>query len=158
MRCTRGVAPGEELSDPRIERTARELDQRRRAMEQASIDAPRPSFIQPAGGLLALIAVLPLVSQWELYPTELPGKNNALRALGCAIVLGLASMRLLAAQPRSPHLITGGFTLLAALALVLNGFLASHDRTSTAAAEVICGALAALVGVVALTSKDPTRS
>jgi hypothetical protein len=151
-----GVVAGETRSTPAARRTSLELDRRRVALEQAARVAPRPAPVRPAAGTLLLIALFLVVSQWELYPIGIPGQDNAMRSLGCAIVLGLTGLRVLTAVPGQRHRISAGLAALAGLLLLLNGLLASHDRLSTGVAEVICGVLA--VVAAAVTSSHETAA
>ena len=146
-----GVVPGDTVSTPASRQRSRELDHRREALERATIQAPRPSMVQPAAGLLLLVALFLLVSQWELYPIGLPGQSNATRSLGCAIVLALAGLRIVTAQPDQRLRISSGLAALAGLLLILNGSLAQHDRLATAVAEVVCGALSCVAAAVVFT-------
>lgn len=153
-----GIAAGDTTSTPRSRRKSRELDHRRQALERAAIEAPRPSMVRPAAALLLLVAVFLLVSQRELYPTELRGQTNTGRSLGCVIVLALAGLRILTAQPGHRLRISSGLAALAGVLLILNGLLARHDRFATAVAEVICGALAFFAAAVVFTHEpQPPR-
>lgn len=111
--------------------------------------APRPGPTRPAGWLLVLIAVFLIVAQWELYPLERPGQTNALRALGAAILVAMAGMRLITAVSRPPR-IAALVSVGAGLALLVNAVLAEHDVDATAAAEGVCGALAIVAGAAVL--------
>ena len=153
-----GLAPGTDLSTPESREKSRELDHRREALEQAAVEAPRPAMVRPAAGILLLIALLLLVSQWELYPIGIPGQTNANRSLGCAIVLGLAGLRILTSQPDQRVRVSSALAALAGLSLILNGLLARHDRLSTAVAEGCCGALSwAAAAVVVVHEPIPPR-
>ena len=86
-----------------------------------------------------MVTIVLMVSQWELYPLELPGQSNATRALGCAIVIGLAGMRILEGGAPQPHTVSVVATVVAGSLLTVNGAFADHARTATVAVEVICG-------------------
>ncbi len=150
----RGVAPGDTVSTPTIRQTSRHLDHRRKALERASIEAPRPSLVPPVGGLLMLVALFLLVSQWGLYPVGLPGQTNATRSLGCAIVLALVGLRILTAQADQRLRLSSGLAALAGLVLILNGCVARHDRLATSVVEVVCGALC-WVAVAVVLAHEP---
>jgi hypothetical protein len=151
-----GVAPGATLSGPAISRDAVATEQRRRRLERAAATGPRPPDAAPAGGVLVLLTLFLTVAQWELYPLERPGQDNAVRALGAAIVLGAAGLRMLTARSR-PHVLAAGLSVAAGCALLANGVLASHDVVSTAAAEGVCGVLAAGCGVAVLAVSRRSR-
>lgn len=139
---------------PAARSRSRELDRRRVALEQAARAAPRPALVRPAAGALLLVTLFLVVSQWELYPIGIPGQDNAGRSLGCAIVWGLAALRVLTAEPGQTHRLSAGLAALAGLFLLLNGLLASHDRLSTEVAEVVCGALAVVAAAVTSTREQ----
>ena len=86
-----------------------------------------------------MVTIVLMVSQWELYPLELPGQSNATRALGCAIVIGLAGMRIIEGGALQPHTVSVVATVVAGTLLTLNGAFADHARTATVAVEVVCG-------------------
>lgn len=146
----RGVAPGDTvpLGSGARERVAG-VEVRRRELERRGWTAPTRPPTRPAGVLLVLVAVFLLVAQWGLYPLERPGQTNAVRALGAAVLLGLVAARLFAVTDRVPRVSTAVGASVG-VALLLNGALARHDRTATAAAEVVCGVLVCLVGAALL--------
>ena len=152
-----GTSPGETLSSDAARRTSRAMDRRRLLLERAAHTAPRPGLVRPAAGLLLLAAVFLLVSQWELYPLELPGQTNAGRALGCAIVIGACGMHVLESGPRRPHRVAGASSAVAGLLLLLNGVLADHDARAVAAVETVVGLLICLAGAVVLTARGAGR-
>jgi hypothetical protein len=143
-----GLAPGNRRSTPRSRQHARDTERRLDSLEQATTRTPRPYPTGPAAVLMLVVAAVLLVSQWELYPTELPGQTNANRALGCAIIVALCGLRILLGQPGATHRISAALAGLAGLALLLNGLLAAHDRAAAAGAESICGALVDLAALV----------
>lgn len=151
----RGVRPGETRSTRASRNRSRRLEQRRRAPERAAIEAPRPSLLGPAAIILLLVALFLLVAQWELYPRELPGQTNANRALACAIVVALAGLRVLTAQPGRAHRLSGGLAAAAGLALLLNALVSPHDRGITQATDLLSGALVMLAGAVVLSYQPP---
>jgi hypothetical protein len=86
-----------------------------------------------------VVTITLLISQWELYPLELPGQSNATRALGCAIVVGIAGMRIIEAGAGPRFTISIAATAAAGILLALNGAVADHAQTATAAVEITCG-------------------
>jgi hypothetical protein len=152
-----GVAPGETVhASPEARRRTVQVERRRRGLERAATMSPRPGPTRPAGWLLMLIAIFLMVAQWTLYPLERPGQTNAVRALGAAIVLGIAGMRM-ASSPERPPRVAALVSIAVGLALLLNGVLAEHDVGSTAAAEGVCGALACLAGTAVLVARSSRR-
>lgn len=143
------------LSDTARERTAA-LDHRRLALERAAHEAPRPGPTRAAAVVLLLVTVFLTVAQWEIYPLEFPGQANATRALGVAIVVGVVGLRLIT-SPDTSHRVASTVAVVAGLALVLNGSLADHDETSTAAVEVVVGTLVCVsaAAVLAWDSRSP---
>jgi len=152
-----GVAPGSTSSTPRSRHRVREDERRLDGLEQATIQAARPYPIGPAGSVMLVVAGFLLVSQWELYPTGLPGQTNANRSLGCAIILALCGLRIVLGQPGQIHRVSAGLAGLAGLALLLNGLLAAHDRAATAGAESLCGALV-LGAAIVVAAHDPAAT
>jgi hypothetical protein len=151
----RGVAPGDMVTAPRAVETSRRVDRRRRRLERAAASAPRRIPVRPTGGVLVLVAMFLLVSQWELYPLELPGQTNATRALGCAIVVGLSGMRVLEAGAGRSHTAPALATLASGGLLILNGAVADHARTATAAVEVACGVVCVVcAGALTVRSRE----
>lgn len=139
-----GVSPGDMVTSSRAEATARRVDCRRRRLERAAATTPWRFPVRPTGGALVMVTIVLLVSQWELYPLELPGQSNATRALGCAIVVGIAGMRIIEAGPGHPLTVSIVTTAAAGILLALNGAVADHARTATAAVEMSCGLLCAI--------------
>jgi len=134
-----GVAPGDMVTSPQAVTTARRVDRRRRRLERAAATAPRRFPVRPTGGALVVVTITLLISQWELYPLELPGQSNATRALGCAIVVGIAGMRIIEAGAGPRFTISIAATAAAGILLALNGAVADHAQTATAAVEITCG-------------------
>ena len=134
-----GVAPGDMVTHPRAVATSRHVDRRRRRLERAAATAPLRVPVRPIGGALMMVTIVLLVSQWELYPLELPGQSNATRALGCAIVIGLAGIRIIEGGAPPPHTVSVVATVVAGSLLTVNGAFADHARTATVAVEVVCG-------------------
>lgn len=133
-----------------------ELDGRRRALELAAHEAPRPGPTRASAVVLLLVTLFLLGAQWELYPLEYPGQTNATRALGVDIVVGIVGLRLIT-SPDASHRVASTVAVVAGLALVLNGWLAAHDETSTAAVEVVVGVLVC-VSAGAVLAWDVRRS
>ena len=145
-----GVAPGQTVATSAdARRRTTEVEARRRRLESAVMVSPRPGPTRPAGWLLLLIAAFLTVAQWGLYPLERPGQTNAVRAIGAAIVLALAGMRLISAVSRPPR-VAALVSIVVGLALLANAVLAEHDVDATAASEGVCGALAVLAGAAVL--------
>ena len=149
----RGVAPGEMVHDPRVQRTSREMDEQREALIRRSQEAPRPPMAQLGAIVVLLVCVFLLVAQWEVYPPGKTPQTNALWSLGFAILAGLAAMRILLGQP-GRHLAAALLILLCGVGLVLRAFLADHVIDATAIDEGVSGALVLLGGVAALVSPD----
>ncbi len=95
-----GLPPGTRFSTPEIRRKSRELDQQREVLERR-LDGGASAVAggRPRPARCCLIALFLLVAQWKLYPAELPGQINANRSVGCSILMGLAGLRMLTAQP-----------------------------------------------------------
>ena len=150
-----GVEAGDTmpLSDSARQRVV-QVERRRRSLEQAVRQAPRPGLTRPAGWLLLLLALVLLVSQGALYPVGRPGQTNATRALLAGVVLALAGMRLATVVGRRPR-IASAVAVVVGVALVLNACLAPHGRTATVVMEALCGVLAALAGLVAGVTRRP---
>jgi hypothetical protein len=153
-----GTAPGDMVADPRAVASSRRVERRRRRLERAAASAPRRVPVRPTGALLVGVAVFLLVGQWELYPLELPGQSNATRALGCAIVVGFAGMRVLESGPGRAHTVSALAAVSAGALLVLNGLLADHDRSAVAASEVVCGVVSALCAGVLVVAAHTRRT
>lgn len=153
-----GVTPGICHSTPRSRRRVRRLGEQRTALERSSTEAPRPSPVGPAAVTLLLTALFLLVAQWELYPPELPGQVNATRSMGCVVVLGVAGLRMLTAQPGHRLRLSSAAAGLVGLLLVLNGVMAPHDRLATAVFETVCGLLACAAAAVVVAHEPPKGS
>ncbi len=121
---------------PHAEATAEADAAERRAALSASHSAGRPNLV-PVGATLALVVCTwLLLAQWTVYPTNVPGQNNALRDLGVAILTAVCAIRIAVAGPRpwsSAAIAAGG------VALVLFGALMPHDSTGISVNEVVCG-------------------
>lgn len=139
-----GVAPGDMVTSPQAVTSARRVDRRRRRLEHAAATVPWRFPVRPTGGALVIVTIILLVSQWELYPLELPGQSNATRALGCAIVVGIAGMRIIEAGAGHRFTVSIAAAAVAGILLTLNGALADHARTATAAVEMTCGLTCAI--------------
>jgi hypothetical protein len=131
----------------------RALDERRRALIRATHEAPRPPLAQLGAVVVLLAAVILLFAQWEIYPVGQTGQGNGLRALGAAVVAGLAAFRLLLGQP-GRHRVACGLVLLAGAGLLLQAFLLDHVVGRTVVTEAACGVLVVLGGLTALVSPD----
>lgn len=127
---------------PRAHARAVMLSDRQRALQARGADGP--GSVRWAGALLLLACAVLEVSQWRLYPMEDPGQVKALRALGCAIVLGLVGVRFCTAQPGSAHRVASALAALGGLLLLANALLATHERTGPVVVELLAGALALL--------------
>lgn len=151
-----GVAPGDTLSGPAASRDAAAVERRRRGLEQLAASGPRRPDAGPAGVGLVLVTLFLTVGQWELYPLERPGQDNAVRALGAAIVLGAAGLRMLNAR-RQAHGVAGAVTVVVGCLLLANAVLAPHEVVATAGAEAVCGALAIGCGLAVIVAATRAR-
>ncbi|NYD40515.1 hypothetical protein [Nocardioides panaciterrulae] len=146
-----GVKPGAMLEDPKVRRKSRELDRVRLLEEYSSRNAPRPPLANAAAMVAALVGLFLLVAQWGLYPIGYVSQTNANWSLGFSILCSAGALRILFGQP-GRHLLSTLVILLCGVGLVLRGFLANHEIGGTVGAEVACGVLLLLSGVVALAS------
>lgn len=88
-----------------------------------------------AGGWLAL-------SQWFVYPVTATGQDNALRAVGVAVVLIFAGLWLML---HGRSVVATAVAVLASLAMLAVAFLADHDRGASVVSE-LAAALTGLLG------------
>ena len=151
-----GVAPGDTVDDGQVRRTSRELDERREALLRSSHEAPRPPLAQLGAIVILLVSVFLLFAQWEIYPLGQTGQDNGLRALGAAVLGGLAALRILLGQP-GRHAAACGLALVAGAGLLLQAFLLDHEVSRTVVVEATCGVLVVLAAVMALVSPDEGR-
>lgn len=142
-------------STPRAHVRAQTFADRLRALRSRGADGP--GSVRWAGALLLLACAVLVVSQWRLYPPEDPGQANALRALGCAVVLGLVGVRLCTAQPGPTHRVAAALAALAGVALLASALLATHERTGPVVVEVLAAALA-LVAAAGTVVVEPVRA
>lgn len=151
-----GVVPGETRSTPAARERAVAVSDRRRALEWRAGHGDGPGTVRPAGAVLLLLCGLLVAAQWSIYPPEHPGQDNALRALGCGILIGFVGLRFCTAQPGSTHRIASALGALGGLLLVANAVLAPHVLWGTSALEV-CAGVVALAAAVATVVIEPIR-
>lgn len=150
-----GIAPRQERSTERSRLKAIEVEDRLDNLKTSTMQAPRPSPARPAGIVLVVVAAFLFVSQWTLYPPELPGQTNALRALGCAIVLAACGLRIALGRPHRSHRPSAAIAGVAGLLLLFNGFLSAHDSPVTPVTECICGSLVLVSAAIVLACRRP---
>lgn len=143
--------PARMIDDPEVRQRSRELDRRRRALEQASHDAPRGPLAPLGASVLVLVAVFLLFAQWEIYPLGRTSQDNALRSLGVGVVSGLAGLRILVGRP-ARHRVAALLALLAGGALLFSAFVFPHEIHATRIDEGVSGVLVVLAATVALVS------
>jgi hypothetical protein len=139
------------IGDPEVKRQSSGLDRQRLGLERATHEAPRGPMAPLGGFVMLAVSVFLLVAQWTIYPLGRTAQDNALHSLLAAVVLGLAGLRILVAQP-ARHLVSSLLALLAGAALLLSAFLADHETTDTAVVEGVCGGFAVIAAAVALVS------
>ena len=124
--------------------------------EDMAENAAEPWIAARDWAVLLLLCGLLVAAQWSIYPPEHPGQDNALRALGCGILIGFVGLRFCTAQPGSTHRIASALGALGGLLLVANAVLAPHVLWGTSALEV-CAGVVALAAAVATVVIEPIR-
>lgn len=135
------------LEDAAAQRHAAEVSRRAEHLEHQG--PPRRPGLARAGAALVLATGTWLaLSQWTLYAETPEGREGTWRAMGAAIVVLLAALRLLAP----------GRSLLAVAAAVVVGLLLA-ETARAAASETISGVLTVLGALLTLdrTTPAPTR-
>lgn len=97
--------------------------------------------------LVGAVAAWLTVSQWAIYPFTILGQDNALRACGLAVVLGMtALLGWNAAHPLLPGLVcaAGGVLLLGV------AFLVPHVADRSVISESVSGAVTLLAAALVL--------
>ncbi len=148
-----GAAPGDQVRSPAARDRSRDLDERREAIVRQRARTPRPALAPLAAVVLLVVALCLLVSQGAFFPATAVGSANAERAVGGAIVSAAVGLRYLVSPGR--HAVFALAGVLAAVGLILSGFLAEHDRGGTVAFLVTCGVVVLACSLVCLAS--PTR-
>ncbi|GAA2114506.1 hypothetical protein [Nocardioides bigeumensis] len=106
---------------------------------------------RPVGlALVGAVAVWLTVSQWAIYPFTIVGQNNALRACGFAIVLGLAA---LLGWHASRRVIPGLVCAAAGVLLLIVAGLMPHVADRSVISEVVSGVVTLLAAALVL--RDP---
>lgn len=106
----------------------------------------------PVGALLILAAGAWLaLSQWVLYPETPTGRVGTWWAMGGGIVLLLAGLWLVR---HGRTLVATAIALATGAVMILVGFFGAHDTQTSAASEIVSGAVAVLGALVSL---DPRR-
>lgn len=99
--------------------------------------------------LAGAVAAWLTVSQWTIYPFTIIGQNNALRACGFAIVLGLtALLGWNATHPRVPGLLCAA----AGVGLLAVAIFMPHVADRSVISESVAGVLALLAAALVLRS------
>jgi len=145
-------APGPEARahDPEAEARSRRADRDRRELLAASMHTRMPSLVPLGGAVMLAVCVWLLVAQWTTYPESAHAQTiNSVRDQGIAIVIALGALRLILGGPRRWVSVV---MVLCGVALILLGFLATHDSNAVAVSEVLSGA-AVVLG--ALCTLDP---
>jgi hypothetical protein len=149
-RVHRGTDAGDMVHNRAAQEESRAADQRRHEFLERSRRTQVGALAHGAAVIMLVICLVLLYAQWALYPTGRTAQNNALRALGVAVVVSLCGLRILTAhQPKRPAAVLAG---LAGAVLALFGPLAPHQQTSVAWTETALGTLIVLAALAALAS------
>jgi uncharacterized membrane protein HdeD (DUF308 family) len=142
------------LEDAAAQRHAAEVSRRAKHLEHQG--PPRRPGLARAGAALVLATGTWLaLSQWTLYAETPEGREGTWRAMGAAIVVLLAALRLLAPGRSLPAVAAA---VVVGLLLVPSGLLLA-ETARAAASETISGILTVLGALLTLdrTTPAPTR-
>lgn len=145
------------LEDEAAQRHAAEVSRRAQSLERQG-PARRPGLARAGAALLLATGTWLALSQWTLYAETPEGREGTWRAMGAAIVVLLAALRLLAPGRSTPAIAAA---VVAGLLLVPSGLLLAETGRA-AASETISGILAVLGALLTLDrttqpSDTPTR-
>ncbi len=133
------------LKDAAAQRHAAEVSRRAEHLEHQG--PPRRPGLARAGAWLVLAAGTWLaLSQWTLYAETPEGREGTWRAMGAAIVVLLAALRLLGPGRSTPAVAAAG---VAGLLLVPSGLLLA-ETSRAAASETISGILVVIGALLTL--------
>jgi hypothetical protein len=146
-------APGPEARahDEEAEERARTADRDRRELLAASMGTRMPSLVPLGAGVMLAVCVWLLVAQWTTYPESAHAQVNSVRDQLLAIVIALGALRLALAGPRRWVSVV---MIVCGVALILLGFLATHDSNAVAVNEVLSGAAVVLGALFTLDRRE----
>lgn len=150
----RGTAPGDMVTDARLQAEARAWSRQTDELLRASREAQRPAWDR-LGAILLLSGAGFLLAAQGLYPHTQTGQNNATRSLLLGVVIALTGLRVLLAS--RPGRAAPGVAALAGLGLILGAVLADHDRPATVAVEIIVGAVVLVGATLSLDHPEPPQ-
>ncbi len=133
------------LEDEAAERHAAEVSRRAQSLERQG-PARRPGLARAGAALLLATGTWLALSQWTLYAETPEGREGTWRAMGAAIVVLLAALRLLAPGRSTPAVAAA---VVVGLLLVPSGLLLAETGRA-AASETISGILAVLGALLTL--------
>lgn len=133
------------LEDEAAQRHAAEVSRRAQSLERQG-PARRPGLARAGAALLLTTGTWLALSQWTLYAETPEGREGTWRAMGAAIVVLLAALRLLAPGRSVPAVVAA---VVVGLLLVPSGLLLAETGRA-AASETISGILAVLGALLTL--------
>jgi len=142
------------LEDEAAQRHAAEVSRRAQSLERQG-PPRRPGLGRAGAALLLATGTWLALSQWTLYAETPEGREGTWRAMGAAIVVLLAALRLLAPGRSVPAVAAA---VVVGLLLVPSGLLLA-ETARAAASETISGVLTVLGALLTLdrTTPAPTR-
>lgn len=105
----------------------------------------RPTWRQPAAGLMLAAAGWLVLTQGAFYDQTPVGRDGTLRVTGFAIVVALPALYLLVRS----SLVPAAVCALGGLGLLTTAVLAEHGTTRSVVSEALCGAVVLLGAAVA---------
>ena len=150
-RVHRGTVPGDMVSNSAAQEESRAADQRRQELLERSHSSPMPALAHGAALVILVMSLVLLCAQWALYPTGRTAQNNALRALGVAVILALCGLRIL--TTRQPARVAATIAIVAGVVLAVFGPLAPHQEAGVAWTETALGTIIVVAALAALTSR-----
>lgn len=106
----------------------------------------RPTWRQPAAGLVLAAAAWLVLTQGAFYDQTPVGRDGTLRVTGFAIVVALPALYLLVVRS---SLVPAAVCALGGLGLLTTAVLAEHGTTRSVVSEALCGAVVLLGAAVA---------
>ena len=141
------------LEDEAAQRHAAVVSRRAESLERQG-PPRRPGLARAGAALLLATGTWLALSQWTLYAETPEGREGTWRAMGAAIVVLLAALRLLAPGRSVPAVAAA---VVVGLLLVPSGLLLA-ETARAAASETISGMLTVLVALLTLDRTTPAPS